>query len=137
MTAGAVTPQRRATSRLDLPSPDSNTICARHTSECGMLCERTIARNCSRSASLIPNAVLGLPILATSLITVAGLMPHVKILMGHYTSSSMKIREFPPKLPSWVSDRLFGYDFFISYSHRDGEAYAKKLAAELRRLGYA
>src|SRR5215469_12794331 len=86
MTAGAVTPQRRATSRLDLPSPDSNTICARRTSECGMLCERTIARNCSRSESLITNAVLGLPILHTSVITLADLMQSVKILMGHHTS---------------------------------------------------
>jgi hypothetical protein len=51
-----------------------------------MLCERTNARNCSRSGSLITNAVLGLPILATSLITVADLMANVKLLMGHHTS---------------------------------------------------
>jgi hypothetical protein len=50
---------------IGLALPDSNTICARRTSECGMLCERTIARNCSRFESLITNAVLGLPILHT------------------------------------------------------------------------
>ena len=36
-----------------------------------------------------------------------------------------------------ISDSLFGYDFFISYSHADGEAYGKQLAAELRHLGYS
>ena len=68
-----------------------------------MLCALTIARNCSRSASLIPNAVLGLPILVTSLITVADLMPHVKLLMGHHTSTALPPHIFqylkePPEL---------------------------------------
>jgi hypothetical protein len=84
---------------LDSPSPDNNTICARRTSECGMLCERTNARNCSRSGSLITNAVLGLPILATSLITVADLMANVKLLMGHHTSRLRKNRVFERFLP--------------------------------------
>jgi hypothetical protein len=80
---GSADSVRRATSRLDLPAPDSRTIWARRTSECGMLWERTIARNCPRSASEIANAVLGLPILATSPITIANLMSDVMILMGH------------------------------------------------------
>jgi hypothetical protein len=90
---------------LDSPSPDNNTICARRTSECGMLCERTNARNCSRSGSLITNAVLGLPILATSLITVADLMANVKLLMGHHTSRLRK-KDFRSLLPlSYLSHR--------------------------------
>ena len=88
--AGALTPQRRATSRLEWPSPDSNTIRARRTNECGMLRERTSARSCSRSASLIVNTVFGLPIRATSPITLTDPVPSVKILMGHYTSRVLK-----------------------------------------------
>ena len=44
------------------PSPDSNTIRARRTNECGMLRERTIEPNCSRSATLNSSTTLGLPI---------------------------------------------------------------------------
>jgi len=80
-------PRRRATSRLDWPSPDSSTICARRTNECGMLRERAIALNCSRSASLITTAVFGLPIRATSRCTLADLGRR-ELLMGHHTRVS-------------------------------------------------
>ncbi len=36
----------------------------------------------------------------------------------------------------WITDRIFGFDVFISYSRKDGVAYARKLEEELlqRRL---
>jgi len=63
LTIGALTAQRRATSRLDFPCAESNTICARRTIEWGKLRERTIACSCRCSASLTTKAVFGLPIL--------------------------------------------------------------------------
>lgn len=35
-----------------------------------------------------------------------------------------------------ISDRVFGFDVFISYSRQDGNAYAHQLNAELTRIGY-
>ena len=40
---------------------------------------------------------------------------------------------------SWVkrlADALFGYDFFISYAHGDGQTYAVQLARELEAKGF-
>jgi hypothetical protein len=50
-----------------------------------MLRARTRALNCSRSASLTTNAVLGLPIRLTSHTTLADLTTYVKLLMGRHT----------------------------------------------------
>lgn len=49
----------------------------------------------------------------------------------------MKFSKVAKALLGQVSDFLFGYDFFISYSHDDCDAYGKQLAAELRPLGYS
>ena len=46
--------------------------------------ERDRNRTCTRSASLITNAVFGLPIRVTSHCTLADLIAYVKLLMGHY-----------------------------------------------------
>ena len=35
-----------------------------------------------------------------------------------------------------IVDRIFGFDVFVSYSRRDGTAYAQQLEEELRRGGY-
>jgi hypothetical protein len=35
-----------------------------------------------------------------------------------------------------IADFLFGYDFFISYSHKDGSNYPAGLASELRSLNF-
>src|SRR6516165_7016644 len=65
-------------------------IRARRTNACGMLCERTRAPNCSRSASLTTNAVSGLPIRLTSRSTLADLVADVKLKMGRHTRSIRK-----------------------------------------------
>jgi hypothetical protein len=49
----------------------------------------------------------------------------------------MKLSKVAKELLGQVSDFLFGYDFFISYAHDDGDAYGKQLAAELRHFGYS
>lgn len=41
-----------------------------------------------------------------------------------------------PTLPRRVTDALFGYDFFISYAHDDGIAYAAELRALLAARNY-
>ena len=35
-----------------------------------------------------------------------------------------------------LNDALFGYDFFISYAHKDGRKYAVSLAQQLRSFGF-
>ncbi len=37
---------------------------------------------------------------------------------------------------SRILDRIFGYDFFLSYSHRDGKNYPKLLKARLEQAGF-
>ena len=35
-----------------------------------------------------------------------------------------------------ASDRVFGYDYFISYQHADGKRYPESVARRLTKLGY-
>ena len=44
--------------------------------------------------------------------------------------------QFSLKFAHRLADRLFGYDFFISYAHADERRYPKKLAQKLTGLGF-
>jgi hypothetical protein len=53
------------------------------------------------------------------------------------------MKEIPSALLKWTSARLasaadflFGYDFFISYAHRDGKEYPRQLRERLKVHGY-
>jgi WD40 repeat protein len=41
-----------------------------------------------------------------------------------------------PSLGRRIGDFFFGYDFFVSYAHRDGAHYPRALGAALQKLGY-
>jgi hypothetical protein len=40
------------------------------------------------------------------------------------------------RLPAWLADFIFGFDYFLSYSHRDGLDYPAALAQRLSASGF-
>jgi hypothetical protein len=53
----------------------------------------------------------------------------------------LKKQNIDAKLPKigifqWLNDRIFGYDFFISYSHSDGLKYPSAIQERLKQIGF-
>jgi tetratricopeptide (TPR) repeat protein len=55
-------------------------------------------------------------------------------LLNH--SEDVKVKQHKNGILQWLNDRIFGYDFFISYSHNDGLFYPATLNERLKQLGF-
>jgi hypothetical protein len=62
VTAGGVTFNRRAASRMGMPSSVQSTICARRTKPCGRLREAMMASKSRRSVGLMSKDCFGRPV---------------------------------------------------------------------------
>lgn len=51
-------------------------------------------------------------------------------------SQDGNVKQHKSGILQWLNDQIFGYDFFISYSHNDGLRYPAALNGRLKQLGF-
>src|SRR5690242_1790981 len=56
--------------------------------------------------------------------------------VGLASTKNARCQIMPSKLLRWVADSIFGYDFFILYSHADAGNYPRQSKDRLEEVGF-